>query len=954
VIEMAAGTYTAPGGGFTIFNQSKRFTIRAAAGAGVTLSGGGTTDILRITNSPHIRIERLTFANGLSTTTAIGGAITIANAGVTFVDCTFQNNAANAPSPGHTGGGGLWIQSAARVFFESCAWIGNTSRNFGAAFVLAMDSRAYVHESTFTNNRVNLPNHLPNSSGGAIHVDNGSLRVTNSRFEGNQAGYVAGAIYALGAWTNPESTPRADLVIANSTFVDNVAVKDPSVSFPAPALAGAIHIEDQTTARIYNSRFITNTASQGGALSVYRGLLEVHDGVFLGNRATTGSLPDDGFGGTIIALSTDHVDPSTGNGTINRRPSQVTLAGAWIQGRYGSVGATARQGGCIMMGGDQNAAFGLNGVQQNGSVASNRAILYVTDSAFADCDAQGASGVPGAGGAIMASLTATTIDSSVIIRSDTESLGGAIATLDHSALSIDDSTLAANTSPIGGAIYASGGSLTISDSQLIENSAGTAGAAIASNPAAAGAYPASAITGTIQNTVISNNTGPTAISEGDLAAGPINDLRYSANTIYPNASQMFFNSIGGYANVAGLNSMVVTRNGGVPSTDKTIASNVPASNAPIAGQIVAAPRSRLATVPPGDPDPPTPSYIAAAWTGGAATLNGSPRGGTSTVETASAAGTQQLAVGGAQFTDVVGNAFVPDTTLSASPEIVSSGGASQLSWATLGGSFLDQAIDQSVAIAPAANGSVTVNPTAPRAYRTFLVAAEGGDTDGAIVDVGSSDLIFRDGFESGTLGAWSPTSTDGGDLSVTMGAALDGTRGLSALVDDTNPIHVENHTPADEGRYRVRFLFDPNGIDPGEGAGRHRVRIFLAMQEAPTRRLAAVVLRRLGGAYAIRVRVTRDDGVRVDTPFVPITNAPHAIEFSLTKSTGPGANNGTLELWIDEAPVSTLTGIDNDTAGVDFGRLGMMSVKPGASGQAFFDRFESRRYIYIGLGPEIP
>src|SRR5437016_4889273 len=47
VIEMAAGTYTAPAGGFTVLDFSKGFTIRAAAGAAVTLSGGNSTDIIR-------------------------------------------------------------------------------------------------------------------------------------------------------------------------------------------------------------------------------------------------------------------------------------------------------------------------------------------------------------------------------------------------------------------------------------------------------------------------------------------------------------------------------------------------------------------------------------------------------------------------------------------------------------------------------------------------------------------------------------------------------------------------------------------------------------------------------------------------------------------------------------------------------------------------------------------
>ena len=51
VIEIAAGTYASPSGGFRINNKHKGFTIRAASGASVVLSGGNSRDILRFQNS---------------------------------------------------------------------------------------------------------------------------------------------------------------------------------------------------------------------------------------------------------------------------------------------------------------------------------------------------------------------------------------------------------------------------------------------------------------------------------------------------------------------------------------------------------------------------------------------------------------------------------------------------------------------------------------------------------------------------------------------------------------------------------------------------------------------------------------------------------------------------------------------------------------------------------------
>ena len=69
------------------------------------------------------------------------------------------------------------------------------------------------------------------------------------------------------------------------------------------------------------------------------------------------------------------------------------------------------------------------------------------------------------------------------------------------------------------------------------------------------------------------------------------------------------------------------------------------------------------------------------------------------------------------------------------------------------------------------------------------------------------------------------------------------------------------------------------------------------------------------------------------------------------KASGPDANDGTFELWIDGVSKIQLTGLDNSLADVDFVRMGALSVKSGATGTLFWDEFESRRGSYIGLLP---
>jgi hypothetical protein len=240
-------------------------------------------------------------------------------------------------------------------------------------------------------------------------------------------------------------------------------------------------------------------------------------------------------------------------------------------------------------------------------------------------------------------------------------------------------------------------------------------------------------------------------------------------------------------------------------------------------------------------------------------------------------------------------------------------------------------------VAAAGNGDFVVVWTSPD-----------GPSEGVFAQRFTPDLIFRDGFESGSLSAWSASVTDGGDLGPSAFAAQKlSSVGLQGVVDDTAGIYVEHDSSHHENRYRARFYFDPNGFDPGEAQSHFRTRIFIAF-DASGFRLMTLVLKRQAGAYSLEARVRRSDGTRADTGFLPIVDGPHAIEFDWQRATGPGAGDGSLELWIDGASVASLSAIDNDVSPIDFVRMGAFSVKTGASGALYWDEFESRRGSYIG------
>jgi hypothetical protein len=247
-----------------------------------------------------------------------------------------------------------------------------------------------------------------------------------------------------------------------------------------------------------------------------------------------------------------------------------------------------------------------------------------------------------------------------------------------------------------------------------------------------------------------------------------------------------------------------------------------------------------------------------------------------------------------------------------------------------------------------------VNPAvAPVPGVGFVAAWESNLQDGSANGVFgrrfATDLIFRDGFESGDLSNWSSAAVDGGDLLLSSAAALKFTSvGLQGVVDDTASLYVQDDTPVDEDRYRARFYFDTNGFDPGESAGAHRTRVFIAFEEGPTRRLAAIVLKRTAGTYSVMGRARLDDNTQADTGFFDISPGAHFVELEWKRSSGPSANDGTFQLWIDGVSVSTLLNLDNSQSAVDFARMGALSVKAGATGTLYWDEFESRRFNYIG------
>lgn len=208
-----------------------------------------------------------------------------------------------------------------------------------------------------------------------------------------------------------------------------------------------------------------------------------------------------------------------------------------------------------------------------------------------------------------------------------------------------------------------------------------------------------------------------------------------------------------------------------------------------------------------------------------------------------------------------------------------------------------------------------------------------------------SDLIFADGFETGNLSAWSANVPDSGSLSVTGAAALAGSSGLQAVINDNNVLSVTSDHPNAEPRYRARFYFDPNSIGMASGDSHIILRGYSGSSTVSLR----VEFGSSSGAYRIRAGLVDDGATWTETSWLSLSDAPHVLELDWRAASGAGASNGGLTFWIDGSQQADLIGIDNDTRRIDRVLLGALaSIDAGTRGIYYFDAFESRRQSYIG------
>jgi parallel beta-helix repeat protein len=208
------------------------------------------------------------------------------------------------------------------------------------------------------------------------------------------------------------------------------------------------------------------------------------------------------------------------------------------------------------------------------------------------------------------------------------------------------------------------------------------------------------------------------------------------------------------------------------------------------------------------------------------------------------------------------------------------------------------------------------------------------------------DPIFGSGFESGNFSGWTSNENGGGDLSVSPSAALVGSNGLQAVINDDSTMYVTDDTPNAEAHYRARFYFDPNSIAMTNGDYMYILQGYTTSRSASILRIE---FKYNNGTYQVRARTLDNGGAWKNTTQVTMTDAPHVLEVDWVAASAPGANNGSLTFWVDGTQQGNLTGLANDTYRMDRVRLGVPYLSiDSTTGTLYFDAFESRRQTYIG------
>lgn len=425
----------------------------------------------------------------LDTTTTISGdssfiGNTAKNGGAIYNDkgdlnvgdgVVFKDNVSTAQN---YGGGAIYNNGGDVTIGDGVQFVGNKldqpnsnltgadDRSAGGAIASWNGGSLNIGENVvFENNGYNTFGDVAWSGGGAIYLDTDTKNVaemtiaSGTRFSGNVAGSLGGAIYAGDSITE----------ITGTTFENNKAG-----SWGGAIFAGQYYALDGHGVTISGSQFNGNEAGNyGGAIASQYTALNVADTTFSGNKA--------GLRGGAIIVQGDATDADyAGSATIENSAFNGNAAGQiggaiYAENTALSVTGTSFTDNTVAVDGKDNAggAMYINNTNTE-IVATIKDSTFTNNTAGYTADVSSPSDIVWSdGGAIAYAGGVLNIDNTQFV-SNSAAQGGAISqrhTLDHTAtdtLNITNSAFSGNMANAGGAISAMR-TVTIADSSFTGN-----------------------------------------------------------------------------------------------------------------------------------------------------------------------------------------------------------------------------------------------------------------------------------------------------------------------------------------------------------------------------------------------------------------------------------------------------------------------------------------------------
>ena len=252
-------------------------------------------------------------------------------------------------------------------------------------------------------------------------------------------------------------------------------------------------------------------------------------------------------------------------------------------------------------------------------------------------------------------------------------------------------------------------------------------------------------------------------------------------------------------------------------------------------------------------------------------------------------------------------------------------------------------------VAGATSGTVTVTTTVPQASGVtrfnLRVKDAAGNWSSAVntsVTVLRGNPIFADGFNAGSLAAWSART---GAVSATAAAGIPaGTTGLQVSLPGgtgNRLSYLSDSSPTGESRYFAKFEMNANTLT--SGANSATVLTLFQSRGTTGAQVFALQTRRAANVVQVRTVLSRAGAAAVIGVWVPLTSGPHTMALGWNSGPATGVGAGALDLSVDGLAVSTLAG---NTTGLRTETV-WLGVSAGftnaTSGVMYVDSFVSTR-----------